>query len=322
MGTAMRCVFEPIFTVLADHINTQYDYDGNYMPIDYSYRFHMYVLRLNRQIQLEARQTFERECLFVSVITSENSIYSRLKAYGLLVVAQNNRLHSFPSTAMTLAITAANEVDTWFAEGESLENRLLSNYIIVCEDVPSFCTSVVRIRNWHGEATKGEILHIRVNLSIQGDGSPHPGSKLWRLLDPLRQLHGIGQVDICGLESQSFRTYIINSMSAPPDTVTATMAKTILAFEQGDKARGFGDLPLAVVKYNTGLNIVPFEDSHYEDGDDDSHYDDGDDTMDHGPDAGQPMKRYEPLPPCHYGSRTLYQNHRLNMLGPQAFYLC
>lgn len=289
----MRCVFEPIFTVLAEHINTQYDYDGNYMPIDYSYRFHMSVLRLNHQIQLEARQTFERECLFVSVITSENSIYSRLKAYGLLVVAQNHRLHSFPSTAMTLAITAANEVDTWLAEGESLENRLLSNYIIVCEDVPSFCTSVVRIRNWHGEATKGEILHIRVNLSIQGDGSLHPGSRLRRLLDPLRQLHSIGHVDIRGLESQSFQADIINNISAPPDTVMTTMAKTVSIFEQGDKARGFGDLPLAVVKYNTGVNIIPLANSHYRK---------GNGTIDHGPDAGQPMKWFAPQPPCLHGN--------------------
>ncbi len=314
-------VFPPIFAVLADSTYSQYNYHRNRYDIfaDHTYRFHMSVLSLNHQIQLEARETFERECLFVSVITAENSIYSRLNEYGLLVLCQYSR---FPRTAMTLSISAANEVDKWSAEGESLENGILSNHIIACEDMPTFYTSVLRIRHCHPEGTNGETLHIRVDPSLQGDGSPHPGSKLWRLLDPLRQLHGIGQVDICGLESQSFRTYIINSMSAPPDTVTATMAKTILAFEQGDKARGFGDLPLAVVKYNTGLNIVPFEDSHYEDGDDDSHYDDGDDTMDHGPDAGQPMKRYEPLPPCHYGSRTLYPNHRLNMLGPQAFYLC
>lgn len=103
-------VFPPIFAVLADSTYSQYNYHRNRNDIfaDHTYRFHMSVLSLNHQIQLEARETFDRECLFVSVITAENSIYSRLNEYGLLVLSPYSR---FPRTTMTLSISAANEVD-------------------------------------------------------------------------------------------------------------------------------------------------------------------------------------------------------------------
>lgn len=48
---------------------------------------------------------------------------------------------------------------------------------------------------------------------------------------------------------------IIDSMCAPPDSAQETMNKVSQAIDQGDSASE-SDLPLAVLKYKTGLGAI------------------------------------------------------------------
>ena len=147
-----------------------------------------------------------------------------------------------------------------------------NEYIVPEQELSLMCTSLLRVKK-EERSTECQPLRIKIHSTIgdflrEGeDGYPHPQSKLSRLLEPLRQLHSAKDVEIEGPGSDAYKVSIMENMSHDSPITELAMAKVVQALDQGDKARDKGDLPLAVVKYRSGLEIIL--ESNFEDDEED-----------------------------------------------------
>ena len=117
-------------------------------------------------------------------------------------------------------------------------------FVFASEDLSEFCTSVLRLKR---ETATSQPLNIIIY--------PHVESKMRHILNPIQQLHSMDTVEIDGLSDETFRNELIHSMCGPPECDREVVEKISQAINNGDAVRKF-DLPLAVVRYTTGLNGI------------------------------------------------------------------
>ena len=237
---------------------------------DHFWRFHLDLLLVNRQIHHEASKFFERENSFVALKVPYTQLGSRFEEYGLPVIAKGDRVQKYPNIVMELSFKD-NPGLYPYLRGE--EGPL--EFLFASQDIPAFCISILKERDNHVQGGVCNSLHLAINPRISDnlvesrDGSPHPQSRLRRLLEPFRRLHGMDMDDvhIDGPGSESYKADIIQSMCGPSESPTEIMRKVAQAIAQGDQACNAGDLPLAVVKYKAGIDcsttsdFAPYEQS-------------------------------------------------------------
>ena len=160
--------------------------------------------------------------------------------------------------------------------------------VLAEQDISTLCMSILIHKKETGRALCHTLridIHAGIGDSMNEarDEMPHPQSRLCRLLEPFRQLHSGSDITIKSPGSEAYLLGFKNSMLAPPPSAIATMSKVIQALDQGDRARNYGDLPLAIVKYRNGLDDIIS-----------SNYDvnERDDLLKFGPDAGQTIRQY------------------------------
>lgn len=134
------------------------------------------------------------------------------------------------------------------------------NYVFDSADLPSVCTSLLRMEaRYHGMLTGGPLritIDARIGESLREskDGFPHPQSRLRTLLDPLRRLHGLDDVHVDGPGSTVYKDEVIASMRERP-SAKETMKQTLLATSRGDEACETGNYSLAMDIYKAGLEL-------------------------------------------------------------------
>lgn len=72
--------------------------------------------------------------------------------------------------------------------------------VFLLEDLSAACIPLHRMAKVSGQSTISITVspHLVDNLVPSEDGSPSAGSKLYRCLETLRQIHGLGHVEVLG----------------------------------------------------------------------------------------------------------------------------
>lgn len=87
-----------------------------------------------------------------------------------------------------------------------------TSFIIACEDLESFCTLLLRIDR---DASKSFFLGVTfLQISLQAFGNKETlqqhedNLSIRRLLEPLRNLHGVGEIEITGNVSNGYKKIV------------------------------------------------------------------------------------------------------------------
>ena len=223
---------------------------------DYLYPFHTPILRANQKICAEALDLFKRENTFISIIF-DDVFDNVLRPSGVAVLAEDTQARAFPATSMTIAI----DVDeSEYYTNSSRATRRMSLFLL--EDLPAACVSLQHQTVWHNSHSRNLDFHITLNRhlgdipSLFGDGLPVPGSKLWKCLDPLRNIRGANFVSIDGLADISYTTAIMAKLREGPLDSKKLIAMIEAQLDQGDQALLGGDLVSAIDIYKATLNTV------------------------------------------------------------------
>ena len=229
---------------------------------DYSYDFQPSILRANRQIRAEAMDIFERENTFISIIYGWR-VYDccwnqELGDARVAVLARNAQARTFPAVGMDVNCGSGNSHRVY--DDESLAERPMIVFLL--EDLPGACTSLQRkvIEYSRDSQTVNIRVTLRRHLGYTASASQHsfpvPGSKLWKCLDPLRNIRGTNFVSIGGLANRSHRIAIRAKMREGPLDARIFMAMIAAQLGQGDQALREDHLVSAIDIYNAVLNAI------------------------------------------------------------------
>ena len=149
--------------------------------------------------------------------------------------------------------------DKW--EDASEDGRPWS-YIFCSEELPEFCRLLLKLsRNDHNILQK-TVLYVDINPALLNgqatdiDSNPAGQARMRKLLDPLRQLHGLGAAQIDGPLSGSYKGYIITSICRHCPTAWDIVSTTMAYLIQGDSQASEGQLRLANLRYKAALSLV------------------------------------------------------------------
>ena len=244
----------------------QYDAcrDRILMGPDQSYKFYLSILGTNHQIYEEAIDTFERENIFISLTHEyfgENRSWdNRLQDFGVAVFAIDDRARAFPGISMSIDFDIGNQPRTLW--NNRMEMRAVSIFLV--EDIPAVCASLQRRVDYYSNGAGSRDVNLQISLSshvgaastLLENGSPTPGSKLSKCLDPLRQIHGVNNVEISGPVSSLYSSDTIAAMCAQPLNATQTMKLVGTQFDRGNKASTNNQLESAISAYKTALQTI------------------------------------------------------------------
>ena len=135
-------------------------------------------------------------------------------------------------------------------------------YIFCSEELPEFCRLLLKLsRNDHGVLQK-TALYIDINPDILNgqvteiDSNPAGRARSQKLLEPLRQLHGLGAAQIDGPLSGSYKGYIITSICKHCPTAEDIVHTTMAYIIQADQQASEGQLRQANLGYKAALSLI------------------------------------------------------------------
>ena len=133
-----------------------------------------------------------------------------------------------------------------------------------------FCENLLRV----DQGDNGFLEHtgLRVNIDpdigdmLRQDSNdfPSPKSKLRALLDPLRLLHGVREVNITGSGHGDYLSHINGSICGPETNAEEKIDIMMAAVECSDEVFQGHDTELAISQYKIGLYIASSIDFYWE----------------------------------------------------------
>ena len=153
----------------------------------------------------------------------------------------------------------------WYGDEQpenTSEDRRPWRYIFCSNELPEFCRILVRMSRADDSILRGTALYIDINPAIVGrrateiDDNPAGKVRMQRLLDPLRQLHSLGTVQIDGPLSGSYKGKIITSICKHVPTAMDIIHSTSASLEQADKRASQGQLRQANLEYKAALSLI------------------------------------------------------------------
>ena len=241
----------------------QYDAERIYIlkGSDQNYHFHTSIMSANRRIYEESVNLFQRENNIICLTSSRSP---RLAHYfnrrEMKMILSGAKAHRFSYAAMTL--TVDDPVSDLQFYGWSLPaDEQPCKYIFCSDELPTFCRLLIK---HPGRFEKGQSLpNIEIHIDVHNAGRDHSWnmdrstsglSRLHKLVDPLRQLHSLGAVQIEGPLSASYKSSVIADLCEKCPTAMEIIGSANVILGQGDE-QVRQDLPVdAINKYKTALN--------------------------------------------------------------------
>ena len=136
-----------------------------------------------------------------------------------------------------------------------LQKRAHSVFLL--EDLSAACIPLQRMAKISGRSIISVTIspHIVDSLVLLEDGSPTAGSKLYRCLENLRQIQGIGHAEILGPVESVYKSSITADMY---EKWTAKKAMDLVEarFDEGDKAALKGRFSEAILGYEAAVHVI------------------------------------------------------------------
>lgn len=214
-------------------------------------------MRTNRRIYEESVNLLQRENRFVCLTFSRPShLAQSLSWLGMNMMISGAEAQRFSYAAMTLTVDSPPQ--DWPHPDEAS-----SKYIFCADELPTFCKLLLKHLGKPDKchSLRSTTIHIDIHNTWKErcwemDHSASGMSRLHALLDPLRQLHSLGAVQIEGPLSASYKSSVIADLCKECPTATDVIGATIKMLDQGDE-QILLDLPnTAINKYKTALSQV------------------------------------------------------------------
>ena len=260
--------------IYADNGTQQYDSNRGRIQHgpDQTYTFHTAILATNRKIHEEARDLCRRENDFVCLTSREPSrLGHEIEDLGLQMIARESKARSFWNISLSLTLDPAT-LSGWpraRSRGYGDEQpEIISEdgrpwrYIFCSNELPEFCRILLRMSRADDSILQGTALYIDVNPAIVSgratdiDDNPAGKVRMQGLLDPLRQLHSLGTVQIDGPLSGSYKGKVITSICKHVPTAMDIIHSTSAFLEQADERASKGQLRQANLEYKAALSLI------------------------------------------------------------------
>ena len=223
-------------------------------------------MRTNRRIYEESVNLFRRENHFFCLTSSQASRLTRyLPPAGTQKVVSGAQAHQFSYAAVTLTVDPPVPSKLLYYGWNHLvyEYEQPCKYIFCLDEMPKFCRLLLKylgkIRN--GQPLRKRTIHIDIRNTLKEqsgeiDRSASGLLRLHKLLDPLRQLHSIGAVQISGPLSASYKSGLIADLCKGCPTAMEIIGTATVMVGQADEQLGQNHPIDAINIYKAALNSV------------------------------------------------------------------
>lgn len=144
---------------------------------------------------------------------------------------------------------------------ETAEDESVWNYVFCSDELPEFCRLLLDATRYNN-TLPSTVLSIDINPTISSgqatemDTSPAGRTRLWKLLNPLRQLHSLGAVQLDGPVSGSFKSLVISSIRKDRPSVMDIIRETVTALNEADEQASKGQLRQPLFGYKAALSVI------------------------------------------------------------------
>lgn len=144
---------------------------------------------------------------------------------------------------------------------ETAEDDRAWKYIFCSDELPEFCRLLLE-ETGDTDTLRNTVLFIDINPGIgsgqatEMDTSPAGRTRLCKLLNPLRNLHSLGAVQIDGPVSGSYKGLIITSISRDRPTALDIIRETVTSLNEADEKASKGRLRQAIFGYKAALSVI------------------------------------------------------------------
>lgn len=144
---------------------------------------------------------------------------------------------------------------------ETAEDKPVWKYIFCSDELPELCRLLLR-EIGSTVTLRSTMLFVDINPAISSaqatemDTSPAGRRRLWKLLNPLLQLHSLGAVQIDGPVSGSYKGLVITSICKDRPTAIDIIQETVTALDEADKEARKGQHREGILRYRAALSII------------------------------------------------------------------
>lgn len=141
------------------------------------------------------------------------------------------------------------------------EDRRAWKYIFCRDELPEFCRLLLQ-ESEHNNSLRSIVLYIDISPAIGSgqateiDTSPAGRTRLWKLLNPLRQLHSLGAVQIDGPVSGRYKGLVITSVCKDCPTALDIIHETVTSLNEADNQASKGQPRQAILDYKAAISVV------------------------------------------------------------------
>lgn len=191
--------------------------------------------------------------------------------HGLFIIAMDNKALTCTNISMHIDLYIVSDetrsaYQTWIA-GPCLEppnDQSPKKRLIVANDLPAFCTSLLKTLYWQDRVLIDLSMVIRVNSSIciglAGvlDSSTSGRWKLRQILEPFYLLNGLDStlVHVDGPISSEYKNSVKATICREEPSPTEVFESISVLLDKGEKAEQEHNFSLAIEKYRNGLNLL------------------------------------------------------------------
>ena len=223
-------------------------------------------MRTNRRIYEESVNLFRRENDFFCLNSSQPSRLTRyLPSAGMKERVSGAKAPPFLYAAMTLTVDppAPSDLLLYGWNHPAYECEQPCKYIFCLNEMPKFCRLLLKYlgKRRNGQPLRNTTLYIDIRNTLKEqsgeiDRSTSGLLRLHKLLDPLRQLHSIGAVQISGPLSASYKSGVIADLCKGCPTAMEIIGTASVMLGQADEQLGQNHPIDAINIYKTALNSV------------------------------------------------------------------
>ena len=242
---------------------------------DQTYHFHTSIMRTNRRIYEESVNLFRRENYFVCLTNSRPSRLAEfLIGAGMKMIVSGAEAHEFSYAAMTLTVDTPvssgllfyawnDSADEDSANEDSADEQQPCKDIFCLSEMPTFCRLLLKYlgKRGKGQSLRNTTFHIDISNRLKEqsgeiDRSASGLLRIHKLLDPLRELHSFGAVQISGPLSASYKSSVVADLRKDCPTAMEIIGTATVMLGQGDEQVDQNHPIDAINLYKTALNSV------------------------------------------------------------------